>query len=121
MANALMFVCVDTQGCGAMAQPFADAGWETETVSPDAPDALDRIVAEAPVATVFDLDSGHDSAIRALASALISDPNVSRPLLVFVGGTPVVAAELKTDVPFGVFVKPDELIWVLKHLIYHGE
>lgn len=120
MANALMFVCVDASDCAKLAEPFIRDGWETRTVAPDAPDALSQIEDEAPVATVFDLDSGHGEAIRAIASALVSDPNVARPLLVFVGGDAQTTVALKADVPFGVFVKQDELSWVLKHLVYRG-
>jgi len=113
-----MFVCSDEGRCAQYAAPFRQAGWETRTVAPDAADTLTQIEAEAPVATVFDLADGHGEAIRALAAALVSDPNVARPLLVFVGGDDATAGAIKADIPFGVFVKPDELAWVLKHLIY---
>lgn len=118
MGNTLVFVCGEAARCEEMTAPFAEAGWQTKTVSAESSDALAAIEAEAPVATVFDLEAGHGAAIQSIAAALMSDPNVSRPLLVFVGGDQATVAILKEDVPFGVFVKTDELAWVLKHLTY---
>jgi len=113
-----MFVCNDADRCAQYAAPFRQAGWDTQTVAPDSADTLPTIEAASPVATVFDLDAGHGEAVRALAAALVADPNVARPLLVFVGGDEASVGAIKLDIPFGVFVQPDELAWVLKHLIY---
>lgn len=113
-----MFVCGDADRCAEYAAPFSQAGWDTRTVSPDSPDSLALIESAAPMATVFDLDASSGVAIGALATELVSDPNLPRPLFVFVGGDQATIDAMKIDVPFGVFVKPDELAWVLKHLVY---
>jgi len=118
MSSTLMFVCTDAEKCVALAEPLRAAGWEIKVSDPTAGDALEAIEAEAPVATVFDLDNGSDQASHELARALMGDPNLPRPLLVFMGGHADTVAMIKADIPFGVFVNPDELTWVLKHLIY---
>jgi hypothetical protein len=56
--------------------------------------------------------------VHELAKAMLGDPDLPRPLLVFVGGSNELAERIKSDVPFGVFVAADELTWVLKHLVY---
>jgi len=118
VADTLMFVCSDADRYVRYAAPFREAGWDTRTVAPDAADTLSVIEAASPIATVFDLDAGHGEAVRTLVAALLADPDVSRPLLVFVGGDEALVGTIKADIPFGVFVKPDELAWVLKRLIY---
>ncbi len=118
MSNTLMFVCSDAEKCATLAAPLGDAGWEIKTIDPGDTNALESIEAESPVATVFDLETGPDQAIHELAKAMLGDPDLPRPLLVFVGGNAEIAESIKADIPFGVFVRPDELAWVLKHLIY---
>ena len=86
MSNTLMFVCSDAEKCATLAAPLVDAGWEIETIDPGDSNALESIEAESPVATVFDLETGPDQAIHELAKAMLGDPDLPRPLLVFVGG-----------------------------------
>jgi hypothetical protein len=118
VADTLMFVGSDSARCATLADPLNRLGWATATVDPTAADALETIVGQAPVATVFDLTTGPFQAIHELAKALLTDAQIPRPLLVFVGGSAEEVASVKDDVPFGVFVDTDELTWVLKHLIY---
>ena len=118
MSSTLMFVCSDTEKCATLAEPLSDAGWEIKTIDPADSDALESIEAASPVATVFDLEIGADQVIHELAKAMLGDPDLPRPLLVFMGGETETAEAIKADIPFGVFVRPDELTWVLKHLIY---
>jgi hypothetical protein len=118
MSDILVFVCGDAEKYAAMAEPMRELGWETAMVDPAFATALETIEATAPVATVFDLAAGPEQVVHELAKAMLGDPDLPRPLLVFVGGTNELAERIKSDVPFGVFVAADELTWVLKHLVY---
>ena len=118
MSSTLMFVCSDAEKYGMLAQPMQDAGFDTEMVDPGATTVLETIETAAPMATVFDLATGPEQAMQEIAKAMLADPNLPRPLLVFVGGDADTVATIKGDIPFAVFVNPDELTWVLKHLVY---
>ena len=118
MSDTIVFVSSDAERSAAMASPMSAEGWAVATVEPDRSDALESIEACTPVATVFDLDSGPELALHELAKAMLGDPDLPRPLLVFVGGDAAIAESIKSDIPFGVFVGADELTWVLKHLVY---
>lgn len=118
MPDTLFFVSDDVVMCEALAQPYREHGWHTEQVLPDGPDALTRLAEARPLATICCLDGPSADKVRAFAESVLSDPRVVRPLMVFVGGTPDDIAQAKATMPFAVFVRAEELSWVLKHLAF---
>lgn len=120
MAETLFFVHADCDACGAIAEEFRGRGWLVETAASPDGDTLERIEALGPTATVFFLEGCEVAPAEHLAQRILEDGKVHRPLLVFVGGAPDAVAEAKAAMPFGVFVRADELGWVLKHLTFKG-
>lgn len=119
MAQTLCFVQAAGSSGEEQARDFAEQGWEVEHVDPAAPDALDRIVAIAPLATVFCLEADCGNT-EALAEQLVVDQRLSRPLIVFTGGTPEQVEFARAAVPYAVFVSPSELHWVIKRLVFNA-
>lgn len=118
MAERLCFVQAPGSSGEEQGREFAERGWEVEHVDPEAPDALDRVVDIAPLATVFCLESDCGDTMG-LAERLVDDERVSRPLIVFTGGTSEQVEQAKAAVPFAVFVNPSELHWVIKRLVFN--
>jgi AmiR/NasT family two-component response regulator len=116
MAASLVFVDADPIRAERVAEPFSQDGWVIEVATPTENDATDRIVEKAPVAAVFCLDSEFDRQI-AIAGELVQDERIARPLIVFTGGTPEESQRAREAVPFGAIVSPEELGWVLRHLV----
>lgn len=116
MVDTLFFVHPDRQSAEQLAGSYRDNGWQVAICQPSAPDALDRIAESRPVAAIFCLDSDCSDAMRSLAEKVLGDARLLRPLMVFVGGSPDDVAQSRAMMPFGVFVRPDELPWVLKRL-----
>lgn len=116
MVDTLFFVHQDTQAAEQIAEQYKARGWEVSVCEPDASDALDRIAESRPVAAIFCLDGECADEVRRLAEEVLGDSRLFRPLMVFVGGTPDDIAQARAMMPFGVFVREDELPWVLKRL-----
>ena len=116
MADTLFFVYPDAAQCDGVAADFRSRGWATEVASPSDADALDRMDATQPVAAVFCMDGDESGQTLALAEAVLADERLQRPLIVFVGGSPDDVGRARESMPYAVFVKPDELAWVLKRL-----
>jgi ActR/RegA family two-component response regulator len=116
VAGALFFVGDDVGVRDDLARAFAERGWQIGhgTASPD---TADLIAQTQPVACVFSLDGSETAALLDLAENVSADERLERPLLVFSGGHVEDVASVKTALPYAVFVRPDELEWVLKHLI----
>jgi len=118
MPDTLFFVSDDEMLCESLAQPYREHGWHTEQVLPAAADSLDRLAQGRPLAMVCCLDGPAATDVAAFAQSVLADPRVIRPLMVFVGGTPEQIAQAKVSLPFAVFVRAEELPWVLKHLAF---
>lgn len=101
-----------------LAAPFAERGWDVRVTAPDAGEALELIATERPLAAVFCLDSGETALFENLARQVLQDARTLRPLMVFLGGEADEVARLKSEIPVGVFVREEELSWVLKHLAF---
>lgn len=116
MVDTLFFVHADADAADRIAGYYRGQGWNVSTAVPAATDALDRIADSHPVAAVFCLDGECADDVHSLAEHVLGDTRMSRPLMVFVGGSPVDVARARQNMPFGVFVRQDELPWVLKRL-----
>lgn len=120
MPDTLVFVGCDVAECEQLAVPYRNQGWRAVVQDAAAPDALDHIAECTPLAAVFSFSDGSGDGLRELARSVLGDDRMSRPLLVFVGGDGADVAQTRSEMPFGVFVKPEELGWVLKHLVYRA-
>jgi len=116
MVDTLFFVHSDAAAADQLAGYYRAQGWQVESTRPTDPDALDSIVRTRPVALVFCLDSECAADVHGLAEQVVGDARISRPLMVFAGGSPDDIARARQNMPFGVFVRMDELAWVLKRL-----
>lgn len=116
MADRLMLVGFETEEAQAMLDTYASRGWETFVASAGDATAHERFVEAQPLAVVFCLAGGCSEATRDLASRIFENPGSAQPLLVFAGGGPDDVALARATVPHAVFVNPDEVGWVLKHL-----
>ena len=115
MQETLVFVYADDELAKQVSEPFSRHGHSVELLGPEDPTCVDRIAECGPMAVVLDI-SDDWMAPLVVAQALLADERLSRPLLVFVGGSPDSIAQCKASLPFGVYVKPEELVWVLKRL-----
>ena len=116
MADRLMLVGFEGEEAQEMLDTYASRGWEAYAASPTDEAAHERLVAVQPLAVVFCLSGGCSDATRDLAQRLVEDPGPAQPLIVFAGGDPDGVALARTAAPHAVFVNPDEVSWVLKHL-----
>lgn len=116
MATALFFVYKDLVAADQIAAPYRARGWSVEIEDPDADDALERMESAQPLAAVFGLDPAPADSVVAFAHDVVDDSHLHRPLMVFLGGDADAVDAAKHAVPYGVFVRPEELGWVLKHL-----
>lgn len=118
MPDTLFFVSDDVVLCESLAQPYREHGWHTEQVLPGDPESLQRLAESRPLAAICILDGPSAEAVCAFAESVVADPRVLRPLMVFVGGSAEDIAVAKVSMPFAVFVRAEELPWVLKHLAF---
>lgn len=117
MVDTLFFVHSDERAAEELADTYRGRGWNVSVAAPDAADALQRLETAAPVAAVFCLDDDCAAEVNALAEKVVADPDIKQPLMVFVGGNPAAVEYARSLAPYGVFVRQDELPWVLKRLV----
>ena len=120
MAESLFFVHDDPSVAEEIAAPYRASGWDVACANPSDADVLERMVEAQPLATIFCLDGCRMDAASDLAREVGSDPRCLRPLMVFLGGDTDSVARARSEVPVGLFVRPSELPWMLKHLTYKG-
>lgn len=118
MAETLYFVHNDVGIAQECAAPFAAKGWNVHASDGTDPGFIDQMVADLPVATVFCLDGDSSTGVLHAAIAVLNEVRIPRPLMVFTGGSPAEVEMAKESVPFAVFVKEEELDWVLKRMIF---
>jgi len=116
MVETLFFVHSNVESAEEVADEYRARGWSVESSSATATDALDRIAETSPVAAVFCLEGDCAQDVHDLAESILADGRIHRPLLVFVDGDPGDVERARISAPFGVFVRKDELPWVLKRL-----
>jgi len=117
MVDTLFFVHTSEQDPNAIAAAYQLRGWNIAVAGPYADDALERMAVTSPVAAVFCLDGDCASDVTAFAEHVLADERTNKPLMVFVGGEASDIAAARTTSPYGIFVRADELPWVLKRLI----
>ncbi len=117
MVDTLFFVHSNQEAADQFAEEYRSRGWDVASADATATDALDRVAEASPVAAVFCLEGDCAAEVNHLAESVMTDGRIHRPLLVFVGGEPEDIAAAHAAVPFGVFVRKDELPWVLRRLI----
>lgn len=118
MPDTLFFVHDDQAIADEVARPYRERGWHVEVSAAEAPDAVDRIFSVATLAAIFFLDGTPDGTAQALARALLADGRTPHPLMVFVNGSHEENDELRAEMPAALFVRLDEIPWVLKHLSF---
>lgn len=116
MSDTLVFVDGDHDHAEGLAATYRDKGWGVLTAPADSTRTIELIAEERPVAAVFCLDGPKAFDACSLAESILYDQRGIRPLMIFLGGSAEDAKAAKSMVPVGVFVKPDELPWVLKRL-----
>jgi len=116
MSN-LFFVHCDVAQADAVAASCRGRGWNTVVSSAQATDAVEQVSASQPVAAVFCLDGECVDDVNALAAKVVSNPSCGNPLMLFVSGTPDDKVKARAIAPYGIFVSPEELPWVLKRLV----
>jgi hypothetical protein len=116
MVDTLFFVHTSEQDPNAIAAAYQLRGWDIAVSEPAAVDALDRMAESNPIAAVFCLDGDCGPDVMRFAETALADGRTNRPLMVFVGGAANEIAEARSIAPYGIFVRPDELPWVLKRL-----
>lgn len=119
MPNTLFFVHDDVLAAEEVARPYVERGWHVEVCPSDEQGAVDRILGAEALVAVFFLDSS-DGSCRALAHELIEDKRGGHPMVVFVDGDPQEIAQLRVQMPAALYVRLEELPWVLKHLSFKG-
>ncbi len=115
MDQTLVFVYEDEQLAEEISAPFASRGHAVRILSPEAEGCVDCVAEAQPLAVVLDISDDWMTPL-VVAQGILADERLSRPLLVFVGGSAESVSECKASLPFGVYVKPEELVWVLKRL-----
>ncbi len=115
MEETLVFVYADEAAAEQVSAPFSSRGYTVEILSPDGEGCLDKVAEAKPMAVVLDISDDWMTPL-VVAQGILADERLSRPLLVFVGGSADSIAQCKATLPFGVYVKPEELVWVLKRL-----
>ncbi len=120
MGETLFMLSADCGRADEMAEPYRARGWRVVTGSPGDDGILEAIVEAHPLAAVFCLDSTEGEAIRSLVARIGEHPDHINPMLVFYGGSADEVALVKQAAPYGAFVNPDEVDWVLKHLSFKG-
>lgn len=120
MAETLYFVHHDVEDARQRADFFAGRGWNTHATDPSDGDFIENMVTDLPVATVFCLDGDSAESVLHAAIAVLNEVRMPRPLMVFTGGSPAEVEMAREAVPFAVFVKPEELEWVLKRMVFRA-
>jgi CheY-like chemotaxis protein len=113
--ETLVFVYADEEAAEHAAAPFSSRGHTVEILSPDGEECVDKVAEARPMAVVLDISDDWMTPL-VVAQGILADTRLSRPLLVFVGGSADAISQCKQTLPFGVYVKPEELVWVLKRL-----
>lgn len=116
MADSLFFAGDDVALRDALAESYRGAGWDVLLPGADMQSTLDSIAQADPVACILCFGDGPGDAMRDLALAINADTRM-RPLFVFVAGTAEEVAQTKAALPYAVFVRPDELAWVLRRMV----
>jgi AmiR/NasT family two-component response regulator len=111
----LVFVYADAESADRVSEPFASKGIDVVVLSPNGQDCLESVAAAHPTAVVLDISEDWTDPL-VVAQGILADERLSRPLLVFVGGSAESVSQCKETLPFGVYVKPEELAWVLTRL-----
>ena len=117
MTDTLFFVHPDEHSPQQIAEAYQLRGWNIVVSPPHADDALDRMAQAEPVVAVFCLDGERGGDSRTLATGALADARIARPLMVFAGGGAAEVAAARAAAPYGIFVRMDELAWVLKRLM----
>ena len=117
MADTLFFVHTSENDPNAIAAAYQLRGWDIAVSEPTAIDALDRMAESNPVAAVFCLEGDCGGGVMEFVEAVMADERTNRPLMVFVDGDADELAAARRIAPYGIFVRPDELPWVLKRLV----
>ena len=115
MEETLVFVYADVEVAERASAPFTSRGHHVEILTPDGAECIDKIAEAKPMVVVLDISEDWMTPL-VVAQGILADSRLSRPLLVFVGGEAESIAQCKATLPFGVYVKPEELVWVLKRL-----
>jgi CheY-like chemotaxis protein len=113
--ETLVFVYSDDEAAEQASAPFTARGHVVEILSPEGEECLDKVAEAKPMAVVLDISDDWMTPL-VIAQGILADERLSRPLLVFVGGSADSITQCKATLPFGVYVKPEELVWVLKRL-----
>ena len=116
MVDTLFFVHPDAQDPDQIPQLHQLRGWNIAATGPHAPDALECMAEAGPVAAIFCLDGDFSGDVRTFAEAVLADERLGHSLMVFTGGTAQDIADARAIAPYGIFVRPDELPWVVKRL-----
>jgi len=116
MGETLCFVHASEQDSNRIAATYQLAGWNIVIVAPQAPDALEQLASYDPAAVVFCLDERCGPGVIEFAARVLADDRTNRPLMVFVDGSADDIATARGVAPYGIFVRTDELPWVLKRL-----
>jgi hypothetical protein len=118
VTSNLLFLGADEETCEAVAAECRVRGWGIVTAALGSPDVESKVISEsAPAALVICLDGLRADQVSQIAARLAADDREDRPLLMFAGGTTEDVAQLKAVASHAVFVKPDEVDWMLKHLV----
>lgn len=118
MAQGLYFIAGDGEAAEQLANSYRAQGWLAAAGACSEPDLLDKMLVSKPVAAIFSLAGDSAPTARLLASRIVAEPSIERPLVVFIGGDTHEIDAARHDVPYAVFVSAEELPWVLKHLSY---
>jgi hypothetical protein len=114
MPDALLFFHENASEATRFAEPYSET-WDVFIAEPN-DEAIDFIAERKPLATMFCLNGGgHQSSVD-FAKRVLADSRALRPLMVFIVETSDQSAEIKQEIPNGVFVHEAELTWVIKHL-----
>lgn len=119
MPDSLVFVYRDTQAAETLAQPYGARGWSTSVVAADDPKAVDLVCAAAPMVIALDAAGDISPALSTACAALERHPDTD-PLVVFIDPERDQRESAKQRLPYALFIKSEELPWILKHLTYKG-
>lgn len=112
-----MLVGFEGDAAQEMLTTYGSRGWKVLVASVDDVTAHERFVEAHPLAVVFCLSGECSDRVRTLARHFFETPGGGTPpLMVFSGGDADEVELTRSHVPLGVFVTPDEVGWVLKHL-----
>ena len=117
MVDSLYFAHSDVRDPREIAAAYRLRGWDVAVHDPASSESLELLASMDPLAVVFCLDSSCGSDVMSFAETVMADERTNRPLMVFVDCAAEEIVQAKGFAPYGIFVRPDELAWVLKRLI----